>query len=1190
MISLRNMKKLLPALFCLAFLALPLLAQSTSGIVGTVKDSTGAVMPGVGVTLTNPGTADKRAAVTDDSGNYRFPNIAAANYRLDFELTGFKHLTREVTVQVESTVRIDAALQVGNISETVEVTSETPLLQTESTDVSHVVESKTVQEMPINGRNVMNLIGLVPGVVPQGGTVGATIASNQSAGHTNNWAFNNYQIGGGIAGHSAAYLDGAPTIALGNNTVVLIATQDAVQEFRVATSNVSPEYGRSGGGVVNMATKSGSNEFHGSAYEYFRNKVLNANTFFGNSLGQPRPAFNQNQYGATLGGPIRKDKTFFFFTWEQFRAKIGSTVAAIIPTMPQRTGDFSASLGASLGVTNPCTGEPVLRGQIFDPLTTKTVNGQTCRSPFPGNKIPSNRLDYTSNVMMNVLKYYPEPNATGTFNYAGVANPGGRQQQFNARVDENISEKQRFFARFTYWTINDISMNRFNNITAGAASNQATHSAVLGDTYSFSPTLIMESRLSFSRAYYDDNPPNLGTDLAQFGSAWATLNPLVTFKELPSPSIAGMQAFGGMNVTTRHYRNTWALSSNLTKISGRHTFKFGGEVRFMDYNKNENNQSSGSFAFDTAFTSLDGTAATTTGASMASFMLGYPASGNILATLWSGMYSWYEGFYFGDTWAVNNKLTLNYGVRWELPGAFLERHDNATVFLPTKTDPLSTSVGMNLKGQLALVNSPDWSNQSTQKPRYNLFAPRVGFAYRVTNATVVRGGYGISYLPMDLGINGSGSFPSYSPINSATTAYIAAGNNPYIPLNTLAVPFPTGGIPGTVQQSILQPTGRAYNLASLEGLTIAGGAPIDSHPYAQQWNFNIQQELKAGLLLELGYTGAKGTHLPAGELQFNQLNPIYYSMGAALLNPVPNPMAGKLNPTSKYNKATIPQGQLLRPYPQFDSVIDTAAMVGVSNYHSMQARVEKRFGSAGILSANYTWAKFTGNVDSYMNFLEGGANAVGTIQDFTNLRGERSLTSFDIPNRMIASYVLELPFGKGKKFASGATGVVGGLISGWSVNGIVTFQDGYPLALKAQNNTLASSFGGVINYNGFTTQIRPNRVAGCDPVKTGSAQSRISGWFNTACFSQPGSYSLGNESRTDPNLRGHGVNNWDFTASKMTAITEKVKLQFKAEFFNLFNRVQFNVTNTQLGVSTFGVVTAQKNQPRLLQFALRLAF
>jgi hypothetical protein len=1181
----RNLKRLLPAIACLALFALPCFAQSTASIVGTVKDSSGAVIPGATVILTNPATADKRTAVTEGNGAYRFLNIAPAPYRLDFELKGFKRLTREpVTVQVESTVLIDAVLEIGNVSEVVEVTAETPLLDTQTSTLSHVVEAKTVQEMPINGRNVMNLLALVPGVVPQGATVGQTIVSNQSAGHTNNWAWNNYQIGGGVAGHSSAYLDGAPTIALGNNTVVLIATQDAIQEFRVATNNVGVEYGRFGGGVVNMATKSGTNEFHGSAYEYFRNRILNANDFFANQAGKQRPAFNQNQYGATLGGPIRKDKTFFFFTWEQFRAKIGSTVTVFVPTDAQRAGDFSASLGASTGVINPCTGDFILKGQIFDPLTTKTVDGKNCRMPFAGNKIPTNRIDGAANVMANVLKYWPSPNASNPgYNYAGTPNPGGKQQQFNARVDENLSDRHRLFARFTYWTVNDTPMNRFNNLTAGAGSNQATHQAVLGNTYSFSPTLVMENRFSYSRAYYDDNPPSVGLDLSQYGPAWATLNSLVTFRELVSPgNMAGsMTGWPGMNVTTRHFRNTWALSSNLTKVSGRHTIKFGGEIRLMDYIKNENNSPSGAFNFTSAFTSFDGTTgANSGGVPYASFMLGYPASGSILATKWSSMYSWYQGYYVGDIFQVNSKLTLNYGVRWEMPGAFAERNDNATVLLPDKTDPLSSSTGLSLKGQLALVDSTDWPNRTTQKPRYNLFAPRVGFAFRFTNSTVVRAGYGLSYLPMDLGINGSGSLPSYSPINSATTDYVPAGNNPYIPLNSLSNPFPAGGVAGTVQQSILQPAGRAYNLASLEGLSISGGAPYESHGYAQQWNLNIQHELNAGLMFEIGYSGAKGTHLPTGfTRQLNQLDSKYYSQGSALLTTVTNPMAGKLNATSPYNKATITQGQLWRPYPQFGNVLDTAALIGSSNYHSMQLRLEKRFGAAGIVTGNYTWAKFMGNVDSGMTFLE--ANAVGAYQDFNNIGAERSLTSFDIPHRLMASYVLELPIGKGKRFAAGVTGPVDKLISGWSVNGIVALQTGYPLAMKAQPNTLATFGAGTI---------RPNRVAGCDPVKTGSAQSRITQWFNTACFSQPGAFSLGNVSRTEPVLRTHGVNNVDFTLSKTTVITERVKLQFKTEFFNLFNRVQFRVNNTTMGVGAFGTVSLQQNQPRLIQFALRLVF
>lgn len=1178
--NLGNLQKILAALACLALLSLPMLAQSNAAIVGTLKDSTGAIIPGASVTLTNLGTADKRTSVTDDSGNYRFMNIAAASYRLDFELTGFKHLTREhVVVPVESTVRIDAALEVGSISEIVEVSSATPLLKTESSELSHVVESTTVQEMPINGRNVMNLIALVPGVVPGGSTMGNSLASNQTPGHTNSGAFNNYQIGGGIAGHSSAYLDGAPTIGLGGNTVQLIATQDAVQEFRVGTNNVSPQYGRFGGGVVNMATKSGSNEFHGSAYEYFRNKVLNANNFFGNATGQQRPAFNQNQYGLTVGGPIRKEKTFFFFSWEQFRAKIGQTALTINPTDAQRAGDYSPALGASTGVTNPCTGDPVLKGQIFDPLTTKTINGQVCRTPFIGNKIPTTRLDYTANVIANVLKYWPSPNTTvAGGNFTSTPNPGGRQQQFLIRADENISEKQRFFARFTYWTVNDEPMNRFNNLTKGSPSNQATHQGVLGDTYTFNSSLIMENRLSFTRGYYDDNAVSIGTDLAQFGPAWATLNPQVTFKELIYPVVSGLSTWLGLDVTSFHYRNTWAFSSNLTKIFGRHTLTFGGEARLMDYSvASPGTNSSGNFSFDSGFSAFDGRAGGATGVGFASFMLGYPASGTLGTVRYAAQYSWYQGYYLSDTWQMTPKLTLNYGVRWELPGAYAERHDTATVLLPAKTDPLSSSTGLNLKGQLAFVNSSDWPNRTTQQVKYNLFAPRLGFAYRLTNSTVVRGGYGISYLPMDL----SGTNPSSSPVNSASTSFVASGNNPYIPLNTLSNPFPSGGVVGTIQQSILQPAGRSFNLASLEGLNINGPIVDEPYGYAQQWNFNLQHELKAGLLFEIGYAGAKGTHLPAGTQQLNQLANSYYSQGAALLTTVANPMAGKLNSTSAYNAATIRQGQLLRPYPQFGNVQDSAGRIGISNYHSLQARVEKRFGAAGIVQGNYTWSKSTGNVDMSQAILQ--KMTVGAYQDYNNTRGEYSLTSFDVPHRVIGSYVLELPLGKGKRFAAGASGVIGGLISGWSVNGIVNFQTGWPLSLQAQGNTLSSTFG--------AGTIRPNRVAGCDALKTGPAQSRYNQWFNTACFSQPGAYSLGNESRVDPVLRAHGVNNIDFTLSKMTAITEQLKLQFKAEFFNLFNRVQFSLQNaTTLGTANFGVSAAQLNQPRLIQFALRLVF
>jgi hypothetical protein len=1197
--------KFLLVMVCIASMSATMWGQSTFGtIVGTVTDPSGAVIPGVAVTLTNLGTADKRTAETDANGAYRFSALNPAVYRVDFEINGFKHTTRDsVTVQVEAIVRIDAALEVGNVSDTIEVTAETPLLQTDSSTVSSVVEAKTVQEMPLNGRNVMNLIALVPGVVPQGSTAGQ-VASNQSAGHTNNWGFNNYQIGGGQSGHSSAYLDGAPTIGLGGNMVQLISTQDAVQEFRVATNNISPEYGRFNGGVVNMQTKSGTNQWHGSAYEYFRNTVLNSNDFFANRSGRSRSAFNQNQYGATLGGPVRKDKTFFFFSWEQFRAKVGSLVNEFVPTQAQKNGDFSANLGPGLtttvgGVTtpvlNPCdNNNQVRKGQIFDPNTTRIPEGSTviCRTPFANNIIPANRINSTANIMMNVLKMYPDPNASApTYNYAYTDNPGGNQQQFVGRVDQTLSDNHRIFGRFSYWTVDDIGANRFANQTGGAASHQHTHQIVLGDTYSFSPTLIMDSRLSYTRGYYDDAPPSLGFDLSALGPAWATLNSQVTYQELVGASISDMAAFKGMNITTEHFRNTFAFSSNLTKIAGRHTLKFGGEIRFMDYNYAQSNNPSGNFTFNYDFTSWNGAAsnANGSGVAMASFMLGYAASGQLTTVSPISQYGWYSGFYLNDTFQVNNKLTLNYGLRWEQPGGIAEKYDRATVLLPDKKDPLSDSTGMNLKGQMAFVNSSDWSTRNTTDvSNYKYFSPRVGFAYRLTPTTVVRGGYGISWLPIDPPLDPAFStiLPAASPINQAPTTMVAAGSSGVstrIPLNTLSNPFPAGGVPGTIQQSIIQPLGRNYNLSTFEGLAIYG--PIGDEPlgYSQQWNLNIQKELKTGLLLEVGYAGARAIRLPVGNINFDQLLPSYLSLGSKLLDPVPNPFFGKVNPAGGLNGANITRGQSLTPYPQFASVKDYNARFGTSVYNSMQVRVEKRFGSGGIINANYTWSKSMGNVDSINTFLE-SSQSTGTYQDYTKYAQDWSLSSFDVANRFVASYVLELPFGKGKKFASGVTGAADKLISGWSAQGIITLQDGYPVGMKATAvNDLANlGFGA----------LRPNYVPGCVKEFGGKAQDRLSQWFNTACFVNPPTWTLGTEARTDPQMRSHGVNNWDFTLTKNTRVTEKISLQFKAEFFNIFNRVQFRVdSNTAtIGNANYGKITAQRNQPRLVQFALRFVF
>ena len=1155
-----SLPRLVILLICLGLLVIPSMAQTFYGsIVGTVNDNTGSRIPSASVAVLNTGTGERKAAQTDANGNYQFVSLVPGKYKVDVEIAGFKHFTREgIELQVEATVRVDAALEIGDVKETINVTAETPLLQTESATLSQMVEGRTVTEMPLNGRNSMNLVALVPGVVPQGSTSGAA-AGNQGAGHTNNAGWNNYQIGGGIAGHSTSYIDGTPIMAVGGNTVTLIISQDALQEFRVATSNVSPEYGRFNGGVVNMMTKSGSNEFHGSLYEYFRNKQLNANTFFGNAGKQPRTPFNQNQYGVRVGGPIRKDKTFFFFNWEQFTTRIGQSFLNFMPTDAQRAGNFAGS------------------APIYDPMS---VGADGKRTPFANNVIPTTRFDYASNVIANKMLYWRSPNTSlpgGNFINSPVA--GGSQYQYNGRIDQAISDKQRLFGRVTHWAVDDVSLNNLGNLTGNPPSVVSTQNVVVGDTYSINPTTILDMRASFVRNYYTDDAVSQGLDLSIYGPAWATLNNQVTFRENVTPQVAGVYGFNFMTVTSKHYRNSYVLAGGLTKILGRHTLKFGGEGRMMDYNFGSVNNGSGQFPFTNAFTSADGSAAPTSGNAFASFLLGYAASGTLGTAQRVGMYSWYQGYYIADSFQVGSKLTVSLGLRWELPGAFSERRQLATVLLPSATDPLGTKANLPLKGQLALVNSDLWSSGANQQIEHHLLAPRVGLAYRIGDKMVFRAGYGINYLPFDLvGVN-----PSASPINQASNSMLASVNNAgLVPLNVLSNPFPAGGVPGTVQQYIIQPPGRSSTfLSTIYGQNVSAPNPYNPYGYGQQWNAALQREFHGGFMIDLGYSGSKGTHLPGGQTQLNQLSSQYYSMGAALTSAVKNPFQGLIPATSALGGATVSQGQLLRPFPQYLNFTDSAARLGSSIYHSAQVKVEKRFGDAGVITANYTLAKNIGNTDTNMGYLEGGST-VGAIQDFNNLGNERSLLSFDVPQRFVVSYVLELPIGKGKRFLNSVNGALNRVVGGWGINGIVTQQSGFPVALSAQPTTLSQSFG--------AGTPRPNVAAGCSKTISGSAQSRLSQWLNTACFSQPDRFAFGSESRVDSGIRISGINNFDFTITKNTEITERFKLQFRTEFFNLFNRVQFGAPGLKIGQNGFGAISTQANQPRLVQLALRLSF
>jgi hypothetical protein len=1135
-------------------------------VVGAVTDPSGSAVPQANATLTNISTSDRRTIQTDADGSYRFLNLPPGQYRLEVERTGFNKVVREpITVEVESAVRIDVAMAVGDVTQVVEVTAQTPLLQTENASLGQVVEARKVLEMPLNGRNPFGLVAIVPGVVP-GGQSGTTPTG------TNIFAWGNFQIGGGQSNQSAAYIDGAPINASYANLTALVPTQDAVQEFRVQTNNLGPEFGRFAGGVVNLVTKSGTNTFHGSAYEFFRNRVLNANTFFNNQAGVERPAFSQNQYGANLGGPIIPEKTFFFFGWEGFRLRQGVSYVYSVPTPEMRNGDFSNVRNASGSVI-----------PIYDPLTTcgrfgnapcernAAGNEIITRQQFPGNIIPQNRLDPAAKVLTNLWALPNGPGApfTAVNNYTANASVGGNNDQYNARVDHTFSEKHRLFGRYTYWTNLNLPIDPYRTQTCVDRCTETfdTNQIVIADTYTITPTTIMDIRASYMRFSYDRTALTEGYDLTQLG--WpASMNEQVVFRVVPNPNVVGYNGVFSTNGTgsTIFARNdVYSLVPSLTKIWGSHTLKFGGEIRRNTHNYYQQNAPSGRFDFNALMTA-SAPAGGTGGNGFASFLLGYANGGGVNQNALVAGQLIYGAFFAGDQWLVTPRLTLNYGIRFEQMGGWSERYDRLTTLLPNDPDTeLSQLTGLNLRGRLALVNS-DLAPSRNHTKKANLWAPRFGLAYRLTDKTVLRAGYGIFWLPTDVRW---GMSPNNDWVNSFDNPFLGTLDGSTTPNDTLRNPFPNG---------LLPVPGRSPELQQIAwGLNIFAPLYDDPFSYSQQWNVDIGRELPGGMALSVAYAGSKGTNLPGPDHQFNQLSPEFFALGnSALQEQVPNPFFGIVQ-IGTLSQPRVARGQLLRPYPQYTGFSGRNVTNRSSIYHSGQLKLEKRFGRGGTILGAYTWSKLISDTDTLTGWLEPGGGAPGA-QNWYNLQAERSLALYDTPHRAVISYIVDLPFGKGQPWGSAVTGFTDKLISGWGVNGVTTFQSGFPLPLSV-----------AVNQNGFGAGQRPNRT-GQNALIEGPAQQRLGEWFNTNAFSHPGPWAFGNASRTMPDARSHGINNFDFTIFKNTQITETVGVQFRMEIFNLFNRVRFNYPGTALGVPQFGVVSGQYNDPRLVQLALRLSF
>ncbi len=1149
-------------LISLLAICMPLAGQSFTGTVsGTVKDISGAVIPGARLSITNAGTNEQRTQESKEDGSFVFALVPPGQYRLETSRDGFKLSVRpRLDVEVQQSIVLAIALEVGETSESVQVTSETPLLQPTTSSLGQVVDNRKIVEFPLAGRNTFALITLTTGAQPLGefGNLPA---------RANAYASGYFSMNGSQPLTNETLIDGIPVNTATTNAPGFTPSVDAIQEFKVQSGNFTAEFGRTGGGVINLVYKSGTNQLHGSLYEFVRNSVFDANNWFNNRAGRDKAHNALNQFGGTAGGPLLLPKlydghnrTFWFASYEGLRDRRALSQTYTIPTPAQLQGDFSKTLN----------GAGQLIG-IYDPLTTRSDPqrpGNFLRDPFPGNTIPTGRFDA---VGAKVRTFWPTPNSAGTGaaavnNWTGAGSTPNTQDQYSVRLDHAINDNHRIFGRFSFSNITRGGFDFFGNGAgwvnpggSGLPINVNARNFALDDTRTLSPSLLLNFRYGFIRQWVARDPPLLGLDLTTLGFP-QEYNAQVGVRALPSfmpTGFRGIQQRGTDNI--RRGDLTHTFQSSVTKVLTHHTLKVGGDFRQILLNELEPVIEQGEFFFDTRFTSSDPLRTnSTSGHSIASLLLGLPSSGDIDIVPPISVSYRYFGGYLQDDYKATSKLTFNLGVRYEVETGRNERYNRLSWFDPTVTNPIGPKVGIpDLRGGLQFTGVGD--NPRRQKlTNWNNWGPRFGFAYAVNSRTAVRGGYGLFFLPN----TGDGAGPANGAEGFvATTTFLSSLDGGITPADRLSNPFPRGVVRGA---------GGVNGLQTQLGQSLTTVRRNDPSAYAQEWNFDIQRELPANFLIDVAYSGNKGTSLPVNE-QFNQLPGQYLALGPALLEQVLNPFAPYVT-VGPLSQPKVARGQLLRPYPQFDNVLARNVRDVSTIYHSVQIKLEHRFSYGFTFLGAFTGAKQIGGPV---------ANAVVSDPGFQNnydRRADRSLVGFDQSRRLVLSANWELPFGRGKTFLGNSTRLVSLLAGGWQVNSITTIQSGFVLGLTTAVNQ-TNSFGG---------GSRPNN-SGKSARLEGPVEERLNRFFDTSVFSQPAAFTFGNTSRTLPDVRSPGVVNFDFSFTKNTKIGERFTTQLRGEFFNGFNHPNFGTPGTGFGTATFGVISSAAD-PRIIQLGLKLLF
>jgi len=1144
--NVRPMSVVVGALFALACAA-GVHAQTYQGALrGTIRDAQG-VIPGAEVTLINEDTNAERSAMSNEVGEYAFASVLPGPYTVRVSLPGFKTEERKgFRIGTQQSLVLDFMLEVGALSEQITVTGEAPLVERASATQASSLDKDALQNLPIFGRNTFFAAISTPGVIQTGDPQFVRYQDQSGA--------SQLSLGGGPRRGNGYLIEGV-SITDFTNRPSISPSMEAVEELKVQTKTYEADMGHAAGGVFNTTARSGSNTWHGSALIVSKPGATTGTLFFAKRAGLPNPPQYYYNWAGSLGGPIVRDKTFFWFSTDDYKQRSTRNNVLTLPTAAERAGDFSQ--------TRNSAGQLVT---IYDPLTTRTENGVIVRDPFPGNVIPANRLSPVARAMLGPI---PVPSAGKSYNGQATLDDGPQNQE-TLKLDQRWSDRWTTTGMYAHQHTKEPGSAFYGAFGSVPGDPSASLLFRTVDFIALNNIFVPNSSTAIAVRYGYNRFKDFGGNYPAFDASSlglpSRLVQAMTFNTFPQVSVTG---YGGTNIVgnggpsqTTHLTQTANVS--ISNLKGSHTLKYGAEYRRIGADVMAYSSSAGTYSFTQAFTAPTPTASG--GDAFASFLLGYPASGSIVyATPAQYLINYYAG-YAQDEFRASSKLTLNYGLRYEFEPGVREADNHFTVGFDKNADFPVQVPGLSLKGGLMYAGQNGYPK--TQGKSLNGAAPRGGFAWSLTNKDVIRGGYGFYWAPIQF--SGVGETAMGRLGYTATTTYLSSTDGNRTPANSLSNPFPTGLTP---------PQGNSLGLATGAGGVVDFVDPNSRPGQVHQYSVDYTRELAGGVAVSVGYSGSKANHMPLGgtvdaTVNINQIDPRYLSLGSALLDLVPNPFSGNVAFGNLANSATITRGQLLRPFPQFTDVLAHRVTGAHTRYNAMTLRVDKRIRNNWGMNVNYTYGRLMDNQFGESNTY---SNRNQAALDNYNLDGEWGYSLLDVPHRLNANGTFVVPIGAGHKRLT--TGFGNALLGGWSVTAAGRFQNGFPVSVWQSTN----------NSGLLGSSQRPNIVPGVALATTGSLDDRLTNWINANAFTAAPAFTLGNAPRTLPNLRTPGQRNVDLSVQKMQTVGGR-SISVRADVLNLFDNPLFTTLQSQFGTPTFGQLTAVGGYARSIQFQVRLGW